>query len=114
MAPAVSLSTAYNFTADSYSFGTVLWEMISLEKPYDGFSRKRHADQVVRGGMQPDVLRSWTVPLRIVIKRSWSQKITEKAEHHECLLRPERYDHQVEEGRRRGIGARQEEVDARP
>uniref|UniRef100_A0A6U2AG01 Protein kinase domain-containing protein n=1 Tax=Pseudictyota dubia TaxID=2749911 RepID=A0A6U2AG01_9STRA len=78
MAPEVALSKPYNFTADTYSFGTVLHEMISLQKPYDGFSKRKHADLVVRGDLRPDVPRSWPVPLRILIKRSWSREIRDR------------------------------------
>eukprot|EP00934_Nitzschia_sp_Nitz4_P000585 Nitzschia sp. Nitz4//scaffold190_size42200//30078//33516//NITZ4_007394-RA/size42200-processed-gene-0.52-mRNA-1//-1//CDS//3329540150//585//frame0 len=53
MAPEVARGKAYNKSVDVYSFGILLWEMCSLEKPYMGYSSKRHMKDVVLGGERP-------------------------------------------------------------
>jgi len=71
MAPEVALSEPYNLTADVYSFGLLLWQISSLQIPYDGMSRAQHSRLVVKGGTRPELDSSWSTPLRILIKRSW-------------------------------------------
>lgn len=71
MAPEVALSQPYNLTADVYSFGLLLWQMCSLELPYDGMSRSDHAQYVVEGHERPVLNPSWSTPLRILMKRAW-------------------------------------------
>mmetsp|Transcript_7833 Transcript_7833/g.8998 ORF Transcript_7833/g.8998 Transcript_7833/m.8998 type:complete len:463 (-) Transcript_7833:15-1403(-) len=71
MAPEVALSQPYNLTADVYSFGLLLWQMSSLELPYDGMSRADHSLYVVKGKQRPELNPSWSTPLRILMKRAW-------------------------------------------
>ena len=71
MAPEVALSESYNLTADVYSFGLLLWQICSLELPYDGMSRTDHSVYVVKGNERPVLNPSWSTPLRILMKRSW-------------------------------------------
>lgn len=71
MAPEVALSEPYNLSADVYSFGLLLWQMCSLDLPYDGMSRTDHSLFVVKGNERPVLDPSWSTPLRIVMKRAW-------------------------------------------
>ena len=71
MAPEVALSECYNLTADVYSFGLLLWQMCSLELPYDGMSRLDHSIYVVKGNERPLLDPSWSAPVRILMKRAW-------------------------------------------
>lgn len=71
MAPEVARSEPYNLTADVYSFGLLLWQICSLELPYDGMNRQDHAELVVHGNERPILDSSWSTPLRILMKRSW-------------------------------------------
>jgi len=71
MAPEVALNQPYNLTADVYSFGLLLWQMSSLELPYDGMSRAEHSVYVVKGKQRPELNPSWSTPLRILMKRAW-------------------------------------------
>eukprot|EP00545_Synedropsis_sp_CCMP1620_P002855 CAMPEP_0119015874 /NCGR_PEP_ID=MMETSP1176-20130426/11699_1 /TAXON_ID=265551 /ORGANISM="Synedropsis recta cf, Strain CCMP1620" /LENGTH=482 /DNA_ID=CAMNT_0006969199 /DNA_START=69 /DNA_END=1517 /DNA_ORIENTATION=+ len=71
MAPEVALSEPYNLTADVYSFGLLLWQMCSLDLPYDGMSRTDHSLYVVKGNERPILDPSWSTPLRILMKRAW-------------------------------------------
>ena len=84
MAPEVALSKPYNLTADVYSFGTMLWEMLSLSKPYDGFNRNMHAEMVVSQGIRPSIPMSWPFELRNIVERSWSADISQRPSMEQC------------------------------
>ncbi|KAI2502447.1 protein kinase [Fragilaria crotonensis] len=71
MAPEVALSECYNLSADVYSFGLLLWQICSLDLPYDGMSRTDHSVYVVKGNERPVLDPSWSTPLRILMKRAW-------------------------------------------
>ena len=84
MSPEVALSKPYNLTADVYSFGTMLWEMLSLSKPYDGFNRNMHAEMVVSQGIRPSIPMSWPFELRNMVERSWSADISQRPTMEQC------------------------------
>jgi hypothetical protein len=71
MAPEVARSECYNLTADVYSFGLLLWQVCSLDLPYDGMNRQDHSELVVHGNERPPLDSSWSTPLRILMKRAW-------------------------------------------
>lgn len=71
MAPEVARSEAYNLTADVYSFGLLLWQVCSLDLPYDGMNRQDHSELVVYGNERPPLDSAWSTPLRILMKRAW-------------------------------------------
>jgi serine/threonine protein kinase len=73
MAPEVARSDPYNLSADVYGFGLLLWQICSLDLPYDGMNRQDHSELVVYGNERPAVDSSWSTPLRILMKRSWEQ-----------------------------------------
>jgi serine/threonine protein kinase len=71
MAPEVARSEPYNLTADVYSFGLLLWQVCSLDLPYDGMNRQDHSEMVVHGNERPPLDPNWSTPLRILMKRAW-------------------------------------------
>lgn len=71
MAPEVARSEPYNLTADVYSFGILLWQVCSLDLPYDGMNRQDHSELVVHGNERPPLDSDWSTPLRILMKRAW-------------------------------------------
>ena len=73
MAPEVARSDPYNLSADVYGFGLLLWQICSLDLPYDGMNRQDHSELVVYGNERPTIDSSWSTPLRILMKRSWEQ-----------------------------------------
>lgn len=66
----------YNKSVDVYSFGILLWELCSLEKPFSGYTSKKHMNNVVLGGERPKMDSShtsnWPVQLQHLIKSCWS------------------------------------------
>lgn len=71
MSPEVARSEPYNLTADVYSFGLLLWQICSLQLPYDGMNRQDHSELVVHGNERPPLNSNWSTPLRILMKRAW-------------------------------------------
>ena len=71
MAPEVARSEPYNLTADVYSFGLLLWQVCSMDLPYDGMNRQDHSELVVYGNERPPLDSTWSTPLRILMKRAW-------------------------------------------
>jgi serine/threonine protein kinase len=66
----------YDKSVDVYSFGILLWELCSLEKPFNGYTSKKHMSNVVLGGERPKMDSShtsnWPVQLQQLIKNCWS------------------------------------------
>jgi len=47
MAPEVADALPYNWGADVYSFGIILWELNASKKPYEGLNRELFYERVV-------------------------------------------------------------------
>lgn len=91
MAPEVALGKPYNEKCDVYSFAILLWEMITLREPFQLFGMKAFQTRVWQeDGEQkrpyiPDGsnnnkyeranAHSWTVPMKLLLKRSWCADI---------------------------------------
>lgn len=78
MSPEVATSVPYGLSADSYSFGILLWEICALEKPFAGYSSARHMEEVVLGGGRPRIdLHGahswWPIELQHLIQRCWDE-----------------------------------------
>lgn len=71
MAPEVALSKPYNLSADVYSFSVLLHEIMSLRVPYDGMSRRVHADAVVLGTVRPVIDTNWPSRTKCALQRGW-------------------------------------------
>lgn len=76
MANEVARGLNYNQSVDVFSFGILLWEMCTTEKPYLGYSSNKHMNLVVLGGERPKMDGSHTVfwPLRLqqLMTSCWS------------------------------------------
>jgi serine/threonine protein kinase len=55
MAPEVALSKKYGLPADIYSFAYILWELTTLETPFEGFTREQHAKAILIDNIRPKV-----------------------------------------------------------
>jgi serine/threonine protein kinase len=78
MAPEVALEKPYNETCDCYSLGILLWQMCSLEVPFEGFTMSMFDKKVVRGGMRPKTDPKWPMPIIELISGCWSTNITNR------------------------------------
>jgi serine/threonine protein kinase len=76
MAPEVAVKAPYNLKADVYSWSVVLWEMLSLENPYQSLPRERFLTLVCQRGKRLKLDHAWPKPVRDLISRSWANPIS--------------------------------------
>lgn len=88
-APEVACHQKYNLSADVYSFAMVAYEMCSLQKPFDGWTRDMHSNLVCERGVRPDtaVVTTTLLPdaatsttchripleMRVLLEHAWSE-----------------------------------------
>jgi len=68
MAPEVLCNEAYAEPADVFSFGIILWEMLTKECPYDGMTPIQCALSVLNGNKRPEIPDWCPQSLRALIK----------------------------------------------
>lgn len=75
MAPEVANHQPYNVSSDIYSWAIVSYELLSLEKPFNGWTRDLHADLVCRRGYRPDTTNTFhpIMPqMKALLTQTWS------------------------------------------
>lgn len=80
MAPEVAMHQPYNIPADVYSWAIVSYEMLSLQKPFDGWTREMHASIVCAQGVRPNTNCSPAIPLdiRVLLEGGWHAQPTSR------------------------------------
>ena len=78
MAPEIHLSKPYNLTADCHSFAMMLWEMMSMQKPFEQYSVKLFKDKVVKENFRPKCEDSWPAGITELLKKSWDVDIRKR------------------------------------
>jgi len=78
MSPEVIRREHYNAKADVYSFGILLWEMLSLSKPYGGMEGNEVKECVAHKGLRPKIPKEWPSQIRMILKYSWSKRPEER------------------------------------
>jgi serine/threonine protein kinase len=73
MAPEVALRKPYNEKVDIYSFGIILWQMLTGETPFDGMSKAVYMERVALGGLRPSIPRDVPKDLTMLIQQCWDQ-----------------------------------------
>ena len=76
MAPEVALNETYSLSADVYSIGIVLWQILALEFPFAILWQ--HHDQVLIGTDRPPISSSWSQALSFVLNKSWAPNPLER------------------------------------
>ena len=87
MAPEVADGLPYNYTADVYSFGIILWELNSGKKPYEGLNRELFYERIVHGGERPPVSRKWPADLTSLMSECWDADMQNRPKFHEIVER---------------------------
>ena len=75
MAPEVADNKPYGYSADMYSFGIMLWEILTTSKPYSGYSKKMHHENVVIRGGRPKIEDSWGPGMKGLLNLCWNQDL---------------------------------------
>ena len=78
MAPEIALDQPYNETVDVYSFGILLHQMLSLEKPFEGFTAKMMDKMVVRAGQRPKCDSKWSPRIQSLLQNCWNSDISKR------------------------------------
>jgi serine/threonine protein kinase len=78
MAPEVAQVIHYGLPADVYSFGILVWEMLSLKPAFFGYSREKHYKEVVVEGKRPKIPKSWPFVTRNLLERCWAPDPSER------------------------------------
>lgn len=74
MAPEVASSRPYNMSADVYSFGILLHQILSMETPFGKFNAQLHREHVVKRGSRPETPDKWPVTWSGLMKLCWAQE----------------------------------------
>ncbi|CAM9664263.1 unnamed protein product [Scytosiphon promiscuus] len=78
MAPEVARGLPANETADVYSFAIVLWEMVSVELPFQFYGIKELHERVVMGGARPRLAPDWPESFKDLLTRCWLTDLTKR------------------------------------
>lgn len=79
MAPEVFMSSpSYDFKVDVYSFGMVLWELLTNEVPFDGYNNADLPSLVVKEGLRPTIPQNTPPDLAQLIKSCWELDPTKR------------------------------------
>ena len=86
MAPEVAMHQPYNVAADVYSWAMVCYETLSLEKPFNGWTRDMHANLVCNQGLRPDTVNCLgMVPpeMGVLLEHCWSSLAVKRPPTHQ-------------------------------
>jgi len=76
MAPEVMLCRPYNTTADVYSYGLLLHQILTLRCALETFDLPDLLELVAKGGHRPSIPLSITTLIRNLISECWSPEIS--------------------------------------
>jgi serine/threonine protein kinase len=74
MAPEVAMHQPYNLPSDVYSWAMVSYETLSLQKPFNGWTRDMHANLVCTRGVRPDTtncIQAIPLEIRVLLEHAW-------------------------------------------
>jgi len=71
MAPEMVQVMPYGLSADVYSFGILMWEMLTLKAAFAKHNRERHYKEVIVEGNRPKVSKSWPFVIKNLLERCW-------------------------------------------
>eukprot|EP00984_Skeletonema_dohrnii_P015163 scaffold6495_cov109-Skeletonema_dohrnii-CCMP3373.AAC.3 len=78
MAPEVGNKWPYNFLADAYSFGIMLWEVTSLNRPFAMYTPNEIRDMVMKWGERPKVKDVWPERLKQLMTSAWDSSFRKR------------------------------------
>ena len=80
MAPEVARKReCYNESCDVFSFGMMLWEMLSLDTRFGGLlDSNDYYYRIVLAGERPPLSQSWPASVRELLQKAWSAQASER------------------------------------
>jgi len=78
MAPEVTKCRPYNLSADVFSFGILLWYIMSCTTPYQGFTIKMYERIVCENGSRPTIKDNWPQAIKTLMKMCWNDDSTKR------------------------------------
>ena len=78
MAPEVVNKQPYNYKVDVYSFGIILWEILSGKKSFQGLSEEQFLSSVVAGNKRPTMNKSWPNKIIDLMEKCWDADMTRR------------------------------------
>jgi serine/threonine protein kinase len=72
MAPEIGRGERYNLKADVFSFGILLFEVLNLDKVWNGLPPQEIRLKVHHQKQRPRISMFWPAPLRDLLKSTWS------------------------------------------
>ncbi|CAM9591456.1 unnamed protein product [Scytosiphon promiscuus] len=73
MAPELLLERPFNKSVDVYSFGILLWEIITREVPFKGLEASDIVDAVISGGRPTAPGGDWPSGIEQLLSRCWNE-----------------------------------------
>jgi len=80
MAPEVAVGKPYHHSVDTYSFGIIVWQVLTGFVPFRDLGRRKYYERVVHGGARPPLDLSLPPRFRDLLTRCW---------HHDQNARPQ-------------------------
>eukprot|EP01102_Stenamoeba_stenopodia_P007107 TRINITY_DN1982_c0_g1_i9.p1 TRINITY_DN1982_c0_g1~~TRINITY_DN1982_c0_g1_i9.p1 ORF type:complete len:1452 (+),score=527.97 TRINITY_DN1982_c0_g1_i9:1107-5462(+) len=72
LAPELLLQRKFNNQVDVYSFGIILWELCTLQQPYNGMNPKQVILSVVKNGARPPVPQNCPIAFSRLMQACWA------------------------------------------
>ncbi|XP_074572426.1 serine/threonine-protein kinase STY46-like [Curcuma longa] len=85
MAPEVIEHKPYDHKADVFSFGIVLWELLTAKLPYEYLTPLQAAVGVVQKGLRPTIPKDAHPKLAELLEKCWKQNPVERPDFSEIL-----------------------------
>lgn len=78
MAVEVALHRPYNVAADVYSWAMVVYELMTLQKPFGGWTRDMHNNLVCGKSVRPEFTTDFNPQLKKLLENCWTQKARDR------------------------------------